>query len=110
MLYLSYNVIIRKTMNLLNKPFTENGNYLYTWDLQEKIALKLDIEGKNFPKTAKSYVQCLLENQAKDVTENITINDNKLIVDGRNLRLWGRKSADAIGDSEDPALILQIII
>ncbi|MBQ4119262.1 MAG: hypothetical protein IJD45_02610 [Clostridia bacterium] len=64
---------------------------------------------KAIPKNAKIYAQCLLETQAKDVTENVTIDGNKLIIDGKNLRLWGRKS-DAIGDSEDPALILQIII
>lgn len=61
------------------------------------------------PKNAKIYAQCLLETESQDVTENITIDDNKIIIDGKNLRLWGRKS-DAIGNTEDPALIIQIII
>jgi hypothetical protein len=61
------------------------------------------------PKNAKIYAQCLLETESQDITENITIDDNKIIIDGKNLRLWGRKS-DAIGNTEDPALIIQIII
>ena len=70
----------------------------------------LNIEFKeNIPKTAKIYAQCLLEDQAKDVTKKVTISNNMLTIEGKDLRLWGRKS-NAIGDTEDPALILQTII
>ena len=63
---------------------------------------------KEIPKNAKVYAQCLLEDNAQDVTEFVEICGKRIKIDGKNLRIWGRKK-NAIGFSEDPALVIQII-
>ncbi len=60
------------------------------------------------PQNAKIYAQCLLDDEAFEVTEQVTVDGNTLTVDGKLLRLWGR-SKDALGYKEDPALLLQIV-
>ncbi len=111
----AYAVSTLKRCVDMNKSFTVAANItIYPESLTAPIGVfgyykELCVEfSESIPEGAKVYAQCLLENEAKDVTENVKSDGNKLIIDGKKLRLWGRK-ADAIGNAEDPALILQII-
>ncbi len=61
------------------------------------------------PENAKVYAQCMLEDEAIDVTDMVKIEGNKLIMDGKLLRKWGRAKA-SYGFNDDPATAIQIII
>ncbi len=60
------------------------------------------------PENVKVFAQCMLDDEAFEITDKVKIENNKLILDGKLLRLWGR-SKDALGYKEDPAVAIQIV-
>ncbi len=63
---------------------------------------------ENIPIDAKIYAQCMLEEDAIDVTDMVKIDGNKLIMDGKLLRKWGREKS-SYGFNEDPATAIKIV-
>ncbi len=63
---------------------------------------------ENLPENAKIYAQCLLDDEAFEITDKVDLKENSFNIDGKLLRLFGR-SKDAFGYKEDPAVVIQII-
>ena len=59
------------------------------------------------PEKYTVWAQCLLSNEAMDVTAQVQAHENGLQLDGRMLRLWGHdpKAPCAV---HEPALLLRI--
>lgn len=62
--------------------------------------------GNKIPDGAKVYVQCLLSDQAKDITSEVKICDNTLLLDGIKLRNYGTVTDQKTKTT--PALVLKI--
>ena len=108
-------------VSTLKRTFDMNCNVVIAADITifpEELNAPIGIFGyyknliiefnKEIPKNAKVYAQCLLEDNAQEVTEFVEICGKKIKIDGKKLRSWGRKE-NAIGFCEDPALVIQII-
>lgn len=57
---------------------------------------------------AKVYAQCLLKNEAADITDRVQINGNTLMVDGKDIRYFGKDKHDYT-ETFDPAVLIKII-
>lgn len=64
---------------------------------------------EKIPENAKIYAQCMLDDEAFEVTDKVNIENNRLVLEGKLLRLWGR-SKKALGYKEDPAVAIKIVI
>ncbi len=60
------------------------------------------------PQNAKVYAQCLREDEAKEATDLVKIEGNRLVLDGQKLRLWGMTAQDE-WFSATPAAVVQIV-
>ena len=63
---------------------------------------------ENILKNAAVYAQCLLCNSAVNVTKEVQINQNKLTIPGRLLRLYGNEKSNS-STLYDPCLAIQLI-
>ena len=63
---------------------------------------------ENIPAEAKIYAQCLLDDEAFDVTGEVSVRENTLYIDGKKIRLWGHGKQYPTTDHE-PVLVIKII-
>ncbi len=63
---------------------------------------------ENIPAGAKLFAQYILADEAEDITSEVKIEDNKIIIDGILLRKLGYGKTSHVGD-EDPSLALKLI-
>ncbi len=54
------------------------------------------------------YAQCLLKNEAADITDRVQIDGNTLMVDGKDIRYFGKDKHDYT-ETFDPAVLIKII-
>ena len=69
----------------------------------------IEVRDEKIPENAKIYAQCMLDDEAFEVTDKVNIENNRLVLEGKLLRLWGR-SKKALGYKEDPAVAIKIVI
>lgn len=63
---------------------------------------------ENIPAETKIYAQCLLDDEAFDVTGEVSVRENTLYIDGKKIRLWGHGKQYPTTDHE-PVLVIKII-
>ncbi len=64
---------------------------------------------ESIPKDAKVYAQCMLDDEAVEITDKVIIAGNKLVLDGKLLRHLGR-SKTSYGFDATPAVAIQIAL
>ncbi len=60
------------------------------------------------PAGVKVFAQCLLDEEAFDVTDGVDLSGNTLKLDGRRIRLWGHGS-EYVAQDHEPVLLIKLI-